>query len=92
MLLAVRCSPCADRVRVLPASLPCPQVFVPPKVFVEMAITLVGGVAALATALWSGAKEGRGLAAAWTGLSLLAARAMQVGTAQWVACMPWVCL
>lgn len=53
----------------------------PPKVFVEMAITLVGGVAALATALWSGAKEGRGLAAAWTGLSLLAARAMQASTA-----------
>ena len=55
------------------------QVFVPPKVCVEMAITIVGGIVALATALWSGAKEGKGLAAAWTGLSLLAARAMQVG-------------
>lgn len=68
--------PLADLEMVMPEK----RVFVPPKVFVEMAITLVGGVAALATALWSGAKEGRGLAAAWTGLSLLAARAMQVYT------------
>lgn len=63
------------------------QVFVPPKVFVEMAVTLIGGLAALAATLWSGAKEGRGLAAAWTGLSLLGARAMQVGRPH-PACLP----
>lgn len=77
-LTEASCAPCAPT--------PPRQVFVPPKVFVEMAVTLIGGLAALATTLWSGAKEGRGLAAAWTGLSLLGARAMQVGGPR--ACLP----
>ena len=55
-----------------------------------MAITLIGGLVAVAAGLWSGAKEGRSLAAAWTGLSLLGARAMQVGwgPACLLACLP----
>ncbi|KAL4459125.1 hypothetical protein ABPG75_013990 [Micractinium tetrahymenae] len=69
--------PMADLEMVMPEK----KVFVPPRVFVEMAVTLIGGLVAVVTGLMAkGGEKGSGLdtTAAFTSLSLLGGRAAQV--------------
>ena len=48
----------------------------PPQVFLQMAITMIGGLVALVAAL----RSGKGLSAAGSAVGLLASRALQVYT------------
>ncbi|KAI3424110.1 hypothetical protein D9Q98_009471 [Chlorella vulgaris] len=68
--------PMADLEMLMPEK----KIFVPPKVFVEMAVTLVGGLAAVWTVLSGAAKEGDGvnIGTLSTAVSLLGGRAAQV--------------
>lgn len=69
--------PLADLELVMPEK----KVFVPPRVFVEMAITLIGGLVAVITGLMARDSEkggGLDMTAAYTSLSLLGGRAAQV--------------
>ncbi|KAL4427112.1 hypothetical protein ABPG77_001116 [Micractinium sp. CCAP 211/92] len=69
--------PMADLEMVMPEK----KVFVPPRVFVEMAVTLIGGLVAVVTGLMARESEkggGLDMTAAYTSLSLLGGRAAQV--------------
>lgn len=69
--------PMADLEMVMPEK----KVFVPPQVFVQMAVALIGGLVGLVTALRRGEDDKMpDMRAAYTGISLLAGRAAQVYT------------
>ncbi|EFN53569.1 hypothetical protein CHLNCDRAFT_136731 [Chlorella variabilis] len=69
--------PMADLEMIMPEK----KIFVPPKVFVEMAVTLVGGVVAMIAALGRAGKDDvMDLRAVYTAVSLLGGRAAQVYT------------
>ncbi|PSC73998.1 ammonium transporter [Micractinium conductrix] len=68
--------PLADLEMVMPEK----KIFVPPKVFVEMAVTLIGGLIAAFSTLKAGHKLGLDWGAAKTAITLFAGRAGQVYT------------